>query len=65
MESIKNKNWFHGSESEFQEFENKNPNITGFWFSDSKDNAATYGNKIKTVKLDVKTPLIIDAEGKK
>ena len=65
VEEIKNKDWFHGSENEFDTFENKNPNITGFWFSDSKDNAATYGDKVKSVKLDIKKPLIIDAGGKK
>lgn len=65
VESIKNKNWFHGSENEFKEFENKNPNITGFWFSDSKENAATYGKKVKEVSLDIENPLIIDAKGKK
>jgi len=65
VEEIKNKDWFHGSENEFNTFENRNPNITGFWFSDNEDNATTYGNKVKSAKLDIKNPLIIDAKGKK
>jgi preprotein translocase subunit YajC len=65
VSEITKKDWFHGTENDFSEFENKNPNITGFWFSDSKENAETYGKKIKSAKLNVKNPLIIDAKGKK
>lgn len=65
VEELNNKSWFHGSENEFDEFENKNPNITGFWFSDDKENAMTYGDKVKEARLDIKNPLIIDANGKK
>jgi len=60
------KTFYHGSESEFVgDFKNNNPNIDGFWFSDSKENANTYGKNVKSVNLDIKNPLIIDAKGKK
>jgi hypothetical protein len=64
--SGKSKRFYHGSINKIVgDFENRNTNIDGFFFSSDIDNAKTYGENIEEVSLNIKNPLIIDSDGLK
>ena len=63
--SIKQK-VYHGSEGKvIGEFKKMNPNIDGIFFSSDIENAKTYGKDILEAYVDLKNPLVIDANGLK
>lgn len=62
---------YHGSATNFDEFDPKKLSTiekdraskAGFWFSDSKTTAKSYGKNVKEASLDFKNPMSIDANG--
>ena len=57
---------YHGSENNIiGDFKNLNDRIHGFYFSSDYENAKTYGEYVKKYRLDIKNPLIINANGLK
>lgn len=71
VDKLQSKKIYHGSDSSFDDFdmskvggiEKDRASRAGFWFSDSKTTAGSYGDNIKSVGLDMKNPKVIDADG--
>lgn len=64
---------YHGTDSKFDRYDTsklgsmrgKTPsNMAGFFFSDNKEVAQSFGKYLMSAQLDIKKPLIIDAKGK-
>ena len=61
--SISNMLFYHGTSSNFSSFKNefieKGTHGAGFYFTPNIDAAKSYGDRVITVKLDIKNPLTL------
>jgi hypothetical protein len=64
---------YHGSDEDFDKFDvgrlgskrGRTPsNLSGFFFTDNKEVAQSFGKYVKTVRLSFKNPKVMDANGK-